>query len=119
MSKNNYRAWNGEKLIYSLLINFDGDDVTWLDGDLDGKDYHDWKEEGLMQYVDKQDINGDEICEGDIIKGSTYLGPVVFQDSSFGLRHLDFFIPFTDMEGLVFTILGNLYEIEDIEGIKI
>jgi hypothetical protein len=48
-----FRGWDGNKMVFSLIIQPCGIDgkAAWLDCELSGSGQHDWKTDNLMQYT--------------------------------------------------------------------
>tara|TARA_R110000744_G_scaffold147612_5_gene260574 strand:+ start:320 stop:703 length:384 start_codon:yes stop_codon:yes gene_type:complete len=122
MRKIKYRAWNGEKVIYDLVLNFDGvDEAVWLDGSLSGTEPNAWQEEGLMQFTGLVDKNGKDIYEGDIVNHPlcrSYV-TVTWRNACFcirgsrgGISDLYDDAPTTRYS---WEVVGNIYENKELE----
>ena len=100
-----FRAWDGVKIIDTLLINFDKyGDALWLDGNLKGTEPHAWKEEGLMQFTGLKDKSGADIYFDDVVHVYGY-GDLQVE----GLSCLAILIDAL-AENDIGDILGNIHE---------
>lgn len=113
-----FRAWDGEKMLSVMELNFCEDSHRVLGSGMLG-DWYCLKDKlTLMQYTGLKDKNGKEIYEGDIIRSSFgfVYGYVIFKDGSFITRQEREIFQLQDQTfmcdvNLCSTeIIGNIYE---------
>lgn len=115
-----FRAWDGSKMIYSENAEFYlmPNNKVQIPSST-GHEFYD-KEYPLMQYTGRQDKNGKEIYEGDIVKGFLMfecnplitMGVVEYcnEFAAYGLKNDAGLTLFHNHDIQSFEIIGNIYK---------
>ena len=116
-----FRAWDKEnkRMLYVSDINFCGEEISAYDRE----EYIGFNYIELMQFTGRQDINGKEVYEGDIVKcfdnyyKMYYIGVVDFADCSFVIKNDA--CTYYRWQDYRVEIVGNIYENPELlEGVK-
>ena len=106
MREINFRAWDGSKIIYKLLIDTTDQEYKWLDGSLTGSEYGAWKEGGLMQYTGLK-VKDVEMYESDIVYIDG-LGNCIVEFGAYGWEFSGW--AYQEIVRDIKKVVGNIYE---------
>jgi len=104
MRKIKFRVWDGEKIVIPDYITRDGI-AYWKENSI-----REWARNNIMQYTGLKDKNGKECYDGDIIFSTGHGNKIIEwidKDAAFGFKSNS---GFTRLFGLIFEIIGNIYE---------
>ena len=64
----------------------------------------------IQQYLGEPDVNGKDMCEGDIFKFGAEVGKIIYEKGSFVFRTKGMSMILRDHNNEDFEIIGNIYE---------